>query len=93
MPRVRPPQGHALYELGRLIRSQRTARGYSQVDFAILIGCSRDTLKGYEAGLRDPGIDQLIRMAHQCDLSLSVFLAPLDRVRVGDFVGRPRAEA
>lgn len=93
MPRIRPPTGHALYELGKLIRRQRKARGYSVVDFATLIGCGLGTLKSYEQGLRDPGIDQLIRIAHQCDLSLSVFLSPMDHVTVGDYLGRARAEA
>lgn len=93
MPRLRPPDGHALIELGKLIRQQRRARGYSLLDFATLIGCGPGTLKCYEQGRRDPGIDQLIRMAHQCDLPLSTFLAPLDGADcLPEFVGK-RAKA
>ncbi len=82
MPRKPPPQGHVLYELGKLIARQRAARGLSQRDFAILIGVGATTQQYYESGLRDPGIDMLIRIAHQCDLPLSAFLSPLDRFDV-----------
>ncbi len=82
MPRKPPPPGHVLYELGKLIARQRAQRGLSQRDFATLIGVGATTQQYYESGLRDPGIDMLIRIAHQCDLPLSAFLSPLDRFDV-----------
>lgn len=82
MPRHPPPAGHVLYELGRLITRHRRARGLSQADLAALCGLGATTVQFYEQGLRDPGIENLIRIAHTCDMSLSVFLAPLDRVEV-----------
>lgn len=82
MPRQPPPDGHILYELGKLIARRRRDRGLTQRDFATLIGVGATTQQYYEAGLRDPGVDMLVRIAHQCDLSLSAFLSPLDRVEV-----------
>jgi transcriptional regulator with XRE-family HTH domain len=97
MPKEPLPEGHVLYDLGRLIRDQRRARGLSMRDFALLTGIGHTTLHYYEIGRRDPGIEMLIRIANQCDLSLSAFLAPLDHLRVrpqrAPWRGAPGGEA
>jgi transcriptional regulator with XRE-family HTH domain len=82
MPRIAPEPDHVLYELGKLIKRQRIARGTHQYDFAALIGVHISTLRLYEHGQRNPPIDTLVRMAHGCDLALSQFLSPLDHIEV-----------
>lgn len=91
MPRSAPPKGHILYELGELIARHRRARGLSQADLAMLIGVGATSVQYYEAGRYCPPLDTLVRIAHQCDLSLSAFLSPLDSVSVPDRDVRARA--
>lgn len=80
MPRIAPPRGHVLYALGRIIQKRRVARSLTQEDLAAVIGVSPRTMAFYEAGLREPPIETLIRIAHACDLPLSAFISPLDTV-------------
>lgn len=82
MPRIRPKEGHILRALGKLITRQRRARGLSQRDLATLIGVGKSTVQSYESGSHNPPFDKLVLIAHQCDLSLSAFLAPLDTFAV-----------
>lgn len=82
MPRQRPPKGHILYALGNLIQARRVARGMTQADLADLCGVAHRTLSQWEAGTTEPGIEQLKRIAYFCDMSLSMFLTPLDSFEV-----------
>jgi transcriptional regulator with XRE-family HTH domain len=84
VPRQPPPEGHLLYLLGAIIHQHRVRRGLTQEDLATLLGLSHRTVRQYERGLRNPGIQQLWKLARACDLPLSLFLAPLDNAKVID---------
>lgn len=71
-----------LYALGRLIAQQRRARGLTQGDYAAIVGIARITLQSYEAGRLGPPFDTLIRLANACDMTLSMWLSPLDSFEV-----------
>ncbi len=79
-----------LRTLGDIVKSHRIARGLTQTNLANLIGTSVPTVEKYEQGLREPGIEALIRLAASCDLPLSVFLTPLDVVTLPPREGRHR---
>jgi transcriptional regulator with XRE-family HTH domain len=78
MPAKRPPEGHILRALGRLIAARRKARGLTQCDLAMLTGMPEQTLYYYESGRYWVPLDKLIRIANQCDMPLSMFVSPLD---------------
>lgn len=84
MPRIRPPEGHILRALGKVIAAHRRSRGLSQTDLATLVGVGRTTLQYYESGRYWPPLDTLIRIARACDMQLSAFISPLDREDVPD---------
>ncbi len=71
-----------LRTLGDVVKSHRIARGLTQVNLANLIGTSAQSVEQYEQGMREPGIEGLIRIAASCDLPLSEFLRPLDVVKL-----------
>lgn len=81
LPRVPckpPPRGHILYALGNVIRQNRVRVGLRLNEMAMVIGVAMRTMQDYEAGLREPPIETLVRIARACDLPLSIFVSPLD---------------
>ncbi len=68
--------------MGRLIASRRKERGLTQADLAELTGITTESLYYYESGRYWCPLDKLIRIANQCDMALSTFVAPLDDFRV-----------
>ena len=56
--------------LGRLLREERIARGYSQASLAEQLGCSRTHVSQIEAGVRRPGYRLLARIAELTGIDL-----------------------
>lgn len=79
-----------LYALGTLIQNRRRSRGLTQRELANIVGVGFTTAQYWEQGIREPGIENLIRIAHAVDTPLSAFVAPLDAVEVPERVPRKR---
>lgn len=82
MPRAKPPKGHILYALGNLIQARRVAAGLTQVELAELCSVHLRSIKNWESGRNEPGIEHLKRIAYFCDMELSTFLRSLDSHKV-----------
>ncbi|GAA1614119.1 helix-turn-helix domain-containing protein [Leucobacter chromiireducens] len=59
------------------VRTLRTAAGWSQVQFAELLGVSRQTIHALESGKYDPSLPLAFRISH-------VFGRPIEEIFVPD---------
>lgn len=50
-------------KLGERMQNARQVRGYSQYDFAKLLGIGRSTLANYEQGVREPSLEMIEKIA------------------------------
>jgi transcriptional regulator with XRE-family HTH domain len=60
--------------LGRRIRLLRKQEGYSQEEFADLVGLHRTYIGAIERGERNVSIDNIAKMANGLDLKISFLL-------------------
>jgi transcriptional regulator with XRE-family HTH domain len=60
-------------ELSSRIKELRKAKGYTQKDFANLIGVRQTTVANYESGIRIPDTDKLDKIATCSGLQLITF--------------------
>lgn len=58
-------------ELGRAIRSLRTAQGISTRKFSAMVGISKTTLVNVEGGKANPSLDLLVRIARGLNVSVA----------------------
>lgn len=63
-----------MYEIGRRIKSARESRGYSQKEFAQLIGAKNTTVSNWEKGLTRPDADTLASICRALDVSADELL-------------------
>lgn len=64
--------------LGCAIRAARENAGYTTNELAALVSRCQRLIPYWEAGLREPGIKDMCRVAAACGVRLSQLLAPLD---------------
>lgn len=50
-------------DIGKRLRSMRTSKGVSRIEFASAVGVSRNAVANYEAGIRIPKDDVKVRIA------------------------------
>ncbi|WP_082406047.1 helix-turn-helix transcriptional regulator [Microbacterium sp. No. 7] len=60
------------------VRRLRTARGWTQVQFAEALGVSRQTVNALEAGRYDPSLPLAFRIAAQFELPIEAIFSPTD---------------
>lgn len=66
--------------LGLRISRLRTDRGYSQREFAAIIGMDRIYFANIEAGKTNPSLESIIRIAEGLQVALlELFFDPVDR--------------
>ena len=58
-------------ELGRTIRSLRSAQGISTRKFSAMVGISKTTLVNIEGGKANPSLDLLVRIARGLNVSVA----------------------
>lgn len=68
-------------EIARQVIEQRTARRLSQRELAELCGTTQSAIARFEAAVRPPKLDTLLRIASALDCELEVRLRPRTRVR------------
>ena len=56
------------------LKAVRKSKGVSQVKLAMDLHTSQNTISRYETGEREPGIDELIRLADYFDISVDYLL-------------------
>lgn len=76
-------KGMVVVEIGRIIKEKRRAAGLTQEDLAKKIGCATITIRQYESGKREPGMDALI------DISNALGIEIFDLVPEGQEQGNP----
>lgn len=65
-------------KLSERLKDLRTERGLSQKEVSISIGLTRNALGNYEAGIREPSIDVIIRLCDYFDVSADYLLGRTD---------------
>ena len=60
------------------IRQLRTEKGLSQKEVSISIGLTKNALGNYEAGIREPSVDVIIRLCDYFDVSADYLLGRTD---------------
>lgn len=70
-------------EIGRIIKEKRRAAGLTQEELAKKIGCATITIRQYESGKREPGMETLI------DISNALGIEIFDLVPEGQEQGNP----
>lgn len=63
-----------MYEIGKRIKSARENRGYSQKEFAHLIGAKNTTVSNWEKGLTRPDADMLAAICQALKVSADELL-------------------
>lgn len=60
------------------LKEIRKSRGISQIKLALDLNTNQNTISRYETGEREPGINELIRIADYFDVSLDYLLERSD---------------
>jgi transcriptional regulator with XRE-family HTH domain len=60
------------------LKELRKAKGISQLKLATDLNTNQNTISRYETGEREPGIDELIRIAEYFNVSLDYLLERTD---------------
>lgn len=60
------------------LKLERESKGWTQEQFAEIIGVSNGTVSGYERNYREPDFDTLIKIAHQLNVSIDYLLGYSD---------------
>lgn len=60
------------------LKSERESKGWTQEQFAEIIGVSNGTVSGYERNYREPDFDTLIKIARQLNVSIDYLLGYSD---------------
>lgn len=61
------------------LKELRKAKGISQVKLAMELNTSQNTISRYETGEREPGINELIRIADYFNVSVDYLLERTDK--------------
>ncbi len=78
-------EGLSMKDLGNKIREKRKEKGMSQEKLASILGVTKSTISKYELGLREPGLDQLFKIADA--LSLGPFALIPENMQNAFFAG------
>lgn len=60
------------------LKTERESNGWTQEQFAELLGVSNGTVSGYERNYREPDFDTLIKIAKQLNVSIDYLLGYSD---------------
>ncbi len=60
------------------LKSERESKGWTQEQFAEILGVSNGTVSGYERNYREPDFDTLIKIARQLNVSIDYLLGNSD---------------
>lgn len=60
------------------LKIERESKGWTQEQFAELLGVSNGTVSGYERNYREPDFDTLIKIARQLEVSIDYLLGYSD---------------
>jgi len=60
------------------LKAERESNGWTQEQFAELLGVSNGTVSGYERNYREPDFDTLIKIAKQLNVSIDYLLGYSD---------------
>lgn len=69
---------------GRRLRSMRKEKGLQQRELAAMFNLSPSAIGGYERGLREPELAQLVAFAEYFDVSLDFMLGRTEERRTAD---------
>ena len=61
-------------QVGEILKELREDKGLTQRELAPLLGVSAATVSAYEVGIRDPGLDMLIKYSRIFDVSTDYIL-------------------
>ena len=64
------------------LKELRKAKGISQLRLAIELNSSQNTLSRYETGDREPGINELIKIADYFDVSIDYLVGRTDNPKM-----------
>lgn len=64
----------AKHAFGKILRAMRQKRGFSQADFAKLCGLSQSNLSRYEAGVNEPTLGALRKIASGLGIKPSMLI-------------------
>lgn len=64
------------------LKEIRKAKGISQLKLATDLHTNQNTISRYETGEREPGIDELIRIADYFNISVDYLLERTDNPRI-----------
>ena len=78
MPRQPNADGSLSRAIGKIIGNARRSRGMTQMDLAMVVGCSIKSVTKYEQGSRSPSYEQFIRISRACDIPPSALFSRLD---------------
>ena len=64
------------------LKELRKAKGISQLKLAMELNANQNTISRYETGEREPGINELIRIANYFDVSVDYLLGRTDNPNI-----------
>ena len=64
------------------LRDLRKAKGISQLKMAMDLNTTQNTISRYETGEREPGINELIKIADYFDVSVDYLLGRTDNPKM-----------
>ena len=64
------------------LRELRNSKGISQLKLAMALNTTQNTISRYETGEREPGIEELIRLADYFQVSVDYLLERTDNPKV-----------
>ena len=62
--------------VGKIIKQERTQRGWSQADLGRMLHISKASISRWESGEREPGLDALSRIAAVMELGIDALTDP-----------------
>ena len=66
------------------LKELRKAKGISQLKLAMDLNTSQNTISRYETGEREPGINELIKIADYFNISLDYLVGRTDNPKMND---------
>ncbi len=64
------------------LRELRVSKGFSQLKIAMDLNMSQNTISRYETGEREPGINELVKIANYFNVSVDYLLERTDNPKI-----------